>query len=299
MDMNYLVQRKINAKKQYRRKVTAIIALSAILLVLVLVGLIKIMSDEKESESGKQTTENQVNHVQNTESQTSGSSDGSGETADNSVETNGTAEGAETPAEPTMTPAMTSTPTPTPVPAKKVAIDPGHGGEDDLGSPRNGLYEKNANLAIALYLREELEGRGYATYMIRETDEAVDNKARPGMALENGADIYVSIHLNSLEEDSDATQGAEAWYSDLRNDGSDKLAQNVVDELTAVVGTRNRGIKLSNNLIVLKYNELPACLVECGFMSSAPEREKLFDPEYQKKIAEGIANGIEKFLPLE
>ena len=50
---------------------------------------------------------------------------------------------------------------------------------------------------------------------------------------------------------------------------------------------------------VLKYNELPACLVECGFMSSAPEREKLFDPEYQKKIAEGIANGIEKFLPLE
>ena len=61
----------------------------------------------------------------------------------------------------------------------------------------------------------------------------------------------------------------------------------------------NRGIKLSNGLIVLKYNELPACLVECGFMSSETERAKLFDADYQKKIAEGIANGIEKFLPLE
>jgi len=105
--------------------------------------------------------------------------------------------------------------------------------------------------------------------------------------------------LNSLEEDSDGTRGAETWYSDLRNDGSDVLAQCVIDELTKVIDTRNRGIKMSNNLVVLKYNELPACLVECGFMSSATERAKLFDAEYQKKIAEGIANGIEKFLPAE
>jgi N-acetylmuramoyl-L-alanine amidase len=52
-------------------------------------------------------------------------------------------------------------------------------------------------------------------------------------------------------------------------------------------------------LVVLNSNELPACIVECGFMSSATERAKLFDTEYQKKIAEGIANGIKKFLPLE
>ena len=161
------------------------------------------------------------------------------------------------------------------------------------------MYEKNANLAIALYLKEELLARGYDVYMIREADVAVENEARPGLAKENGADIYVSIHLNSLDEESDGTRGAEVWYSNLRNDGSDTLAQNVVDELTKVIDTRNRGIKLSNNLIVLKYNELPACLVECGFMSSATERAKLFDSEYQKKIAEGIANGIEKFLPVE
>ena len=295
MDMNYLVQRKINAQKKYRRKVTLTIALSAIVLVLIVIGLIKIILDDKQEKEQNAGKESNVS-----ENVTPGATTGSPSQNENGDSQTGSSETNNTPL-PTATLAPTATPEPTKAPAKKVAIDPGHGGSEDLGSPRpsEGIYEKNANLAIALYLKEELLNRGYEVYMIREADVAVENKERPGLALANGADIYVSIHLNSLDKDSDATQGAEVWYSDLRDDGSDKLAQYVVDELTAVTGTRNRGIKLSNGLIVLKYNELPACLVECGFMSSAPERAKLFDPEYQQKIAEGVANGIEKFLPLE
>lgn len=298
MDMNYLVQRRINARKQYRRKVTVTIVLSIILVVLILVGLIKVIVDEKNAETNNPENGNNISAEA-----TPGVSGGTSENEDN--HSNGETEvpaqtGSETTPVPTKAPDPTKAPTPVPV-LKKVAIDPGHGGDIDLGSvrPSEGLYEKNANLSIALYLKEELESRGYAVFMIRETDEAVDNKERPGMAKESGADIYVSIHLNSLEEDSDATRGAEAWYSDLHDNNSDVLAQYVIDELTKVIDTRNRGIKLSNGLIVLKYNELPACLVECGFMSSETERAKLFDAEYQKKIAEGIANGIEKFLPLE
>ena len=286
MDMNYLVQRRINAKKAYRRKVIATIALSAILLVLIIVGLVKVITDEKKAE------ENASNKGTNvSENITPGpGEDNSGNIGENSGDTESLPE-----------PTATATPTPTPVPKKKVAVDAGHGGSEDFGSsrPSESQYEKHANLAIALFLKEELLNRGYDVYMIRESDDAVENMDRPGLAKENGADIYVSIHLNSLDNDSDATQGAEVWYADKRGDGSDALAQYVVDELCAVVGTRNRGIKMSNNLIVLKYNELPACLVECGFMSSAPERAKLFDAEYQKQIAEGIANGIEKFLPVE
>lgn len=292
MDMNYLVQRKINAKKAYRRKVIATIALSAILLVLIIVGLVKVILDEKKAE------ENAANKGTNvSEKITPGLG---GEDSGSTGESNTEASGGETTPAPTEPPA-TATPTPTPVPKKKVAVDAGHGGNVDFGSsrPSESLYEKNANLAIALFLKEELLNRGYDVYMIRETDAAVENMDRPGLAKENGADIYVSVHLNSLEEDSDATRGAEVWYADKRNDGSDLLARCVVDELCAVIDAKNRGIKMSNNLIVLKYNELPACLVECGFMSSATERAKLFDPEYQKQIAEGIANGIEKYLPLE
>lgn len=309
MDSNYLIQRRINAQKKFRRKVTLTIALSAVLLVLILIGLVKVIADEKKASDGSQENNSQT-AGQLTPGAITGTPDGSGaddntgsgETSGPQNETgeNGSGETAGG-TEPTQTPAETATPTPIPVPAKKVAVDAGHGGSVDYGSSRPGenLYEKNANLAIALYLQEELVSRGYEVYMIRETDEAVENRDRPDLALENGADIYVSIHLNSLEEDSDATRGAEVWYSDLRNDDSDVLAQYVVDELTKVIDTRNRGIKLSNNLIVLKYNTLPACLVECGFMSSETERAKLFDPEYQKQIAKGIANGIEKFLPLE
>ncbi len=299
MDMNYLVQRKINTRKAYRRKVTLTIVLGIILFVLILVGLIKVISDEKKAEeSGK-------NESQVSENLTPGANNGSETDAQGGLNKNDTTQQGEgdTPGNGTdvsVTPEPTSEPEPTKAPlvSKKVVVDAGHGG-DDLGSPRNGLYEKNANLAIALYLRDELKEAGYEVYMIREADVAVENKERPATAIAENADIYVSIHLNSLDTDSDATQGAEVWYSDLRNDGSDTLAQCVVDELTAYVGMKNRGIKLSNNLIVLKYNGMPACLVECGFISSETERTKLFDAEYQQKVAKGIANGIKKYLPLE
>ncbi|MBP3594289.1 MAG: N-acetylmuramoyl-L-alanine amidase [Lachnospiraceae bacterium] len=293
MDMNYLVQRRINARKAYRRKVIATIALSAILLVLIVVGLIKIIMDEKKAEDAKQDT----NVSENITPGLSG--DNSGNTDNNTPGTSGGEnQGSIVSATPEPTPTEAPTPTPTPLPAKLVAIDPGHGGED-LGSTRQRLYEKDANLAIALFLKKELEDAGYAVFMIRDTDVTVENKERPAAAIAAEADIYVSIHLNSLEADSDATQGAEVWYADKRDDGSDILAQYVIDELCKVIDTRNRGIKMSNNLIVLKYNEMPACLVECGFITSETERAKLFDPEYQQKVAEGIANGIKKYLALE
>ena len=295
MDMNYLVQRKINARKAYRRKVILTIALSAILLVLILVGLIKVIWDEKKAE---ENTGNKGTNV--SENITPGVSGNNGE--DSSGDAQGGAAETPAPTEPAPTTApqetFTPTPTPTPLPSKTVAIDAGHGGED-LGSTRQGLYEKDANLAIALYLKQELEAAGYAVFMVREGDVYVENMDRPAAAIAAEADIYVSIHLNSLEADSDTTQGAEVWYADKRADGSDVLAQYVIDELCNVIDTRNRGIKLSNNLIVLKYNEMPACLVECGFITSATERAKLFDPDYQQKIAKGVANGIKKFLPLE
>lgn len=299
MDMNYLVQRKINAQKKYRRKVILTITCSVILLVLFIVGLIKVIVDDKSAEENNKGTGTNVaenltpganNETASGEDGTTGESDGS----QSQTEVNGT----EVTLVPTVTTAPTETPVPTKAPSKKIAVDAGHGGED-LGSTRKGLYEKDANLAIALYLQDLLEDAGYEVYMVRDTDVELELEQRPVMAKESGADIYVSIHLNSLDGDSDATQGAEVWYSNLRDDNSDTLAQYVVDEVTAATGTRNRGIKLSNGLIVLKYNELPACLLECGFITSEPERAKLFDPEYQQKIAEGVANGIKKFLPLE
>lgn len=304
MDMNYLVQRKINAQKQYRRKVIATVVVSVLLVVLIIIGLIKVIADVKKAEEAEQgnssdISENLTPGVPTSVPDSENESSNAGTAGEEDSQNRGDNSGAEATEAPEATTAPTEAPTPVPVAKKKVAIDPGHGGED-LGSTRQGLYEKNANLAIGLYLKQELEAAGYEVLMIREADVDVENNTRPVTAVENKADVYVSIHLNSLDSDSDATQGAEVWYADLRNDGSDRLAQYVVDELTKVIDTRNRGIKLSNKLIVLKNPDMmPACLVECGFITSETERAKLFDSEYQQKIAKGIANGIKKFLSTE
>ena len=279
MDMNYLVQRRILAKKRYRRKVMFTITLCGLLLILILVGLIKILVDEKATENGnKQGIQSSVSTEES-----------------HPAQENGTPAVTEAP-ELTATP--TPTLTPTPVPPKKVAIDAGHGG-DDWGSTRNGLYEKDANLAIAFYLKQKLEDAGYAVFMVRDEDVQLELLDRPVYAEEANADIYVSIHLNSLESDSDATRGFEVWYEDRREDGSDVLAQNVAEELDELLETRNRGVKKDGNLAVLKYVDMPAILIECGFITSETEREMLFTPEYQETIAEGIFNGILRFLPVE
>ena len=302
MDMNYLVQRKINAKKAYRKKVMLTLVCSSIILILMIAGLIKVILDEKNAEDN--TANKGTNVSENITPGLNGEGlDSSGENSgedSNSSNAEGITETTPVPTEPPATPTPTPTPTPIPVAKKLVVVDPGHGGHD-LGSPRPqlGIYEKEADLAIALFVKKELEDAGYEVLMIREEDVFVENPSRPATAIEAGADAYVSIHLNSLEQETDSTQGTEVWYADMRNDGSDVLAKYVLEEVCKETGAKNRGIKMSNNLIVLKYNGMPACLVECGFMSSPTELTKLFDPEYQQKIAKGIANGIKKFLPLE
>ena len=277
MDINYLVQRRINAKKKYRRKVALTVTLGVVLLILIVVGLVKILMDEKQAGNNNKNMQSSVNIP--------------------AEETN-VPEVPEVQEVPAATATPTATPTPTPIPPKKVAVDAGHGG-DDWGSTRDGLYEKDANLAIALYLQQMLESAGYDVAMIRDGDVWVDKEDRPVLAQNANADIFVSIHLNSLEGDSDATRGFEVWYDDRREDGSDILAQNIADEMDKVLDTRNRGIKETGNLVVLKYNDMPAVLVECGFITSETERAMLFDPVYQENLAEVIFNGIQKFLPQE
>ena len=282
MSSNYSSRNRKNMRQNQQKKTIIVIGMAIIMAFFVLVGFGKVLGGEEEQGTQANTTI-------------------SGTPTPQSEQATGTPTPEPTiTQEATPTPTSTPTPTPTEVPLGPIiAIDPGHGGEKDWGTTKGEHREKNINLAIALFLRDILEERGYRTYMIREDDSAVENKTRSGLAKENGASLYVSIHQNSLEEENDAGRGAEVWYCDLFDTRDAELAQCVLDELTAFAGMKSRGIKLSNKLIVLKENTLPACLVECGFMSSPTEREMLLTEDYQKKIAEGIANGIQKFMPLE
>lgn len=274
MDSNYLIQRKINAKRRHRRKVTLTIAFGAILLVLILVGLIKVIADNRKEENGT-----------GNKSQTTGQKN-PGKGKDNEVSVTPTPT-------PSPTPTVTPTPTPTPIPVTKIAVDAGHGGWD-VGTNIDGFYEKDVTLPIALFLREYLEDAGYEVYMLRESDEGIELEKRPGMAAEQNVDLFVSVHINSFTAEN--VHGLEAYYYDKRLDGSDMLAQYVADEATKLSGAKNRNSK-PGNYLVLRESQVPACLVECGYITSPTEREKLFSEEYQRLLAEGIANGIMKFMP--
>ena len=131
---------------------------------------------------------------------------------------------------------------------KVVVLDPGHGGSDG-GASANGLVEKNLTLKIAQYCKEELEKyAGVTVYMTRSTDVAVDLEERVQKAKNWGADVFVSIHMNSA---SAAAQGAEVWYpnssynSEIHNNGQ-KLASEIEKELVSL-GLADRGVKIRNS----------------------------------------------------
>ena len=182
MDMNYLVQRRINARKKYRRKVAITIALSVLLLILIIVGLIKVIMDEKKEEKNAEDAIPAVTATVSPEVPTNVPDNNTVAGNDeSSASVNRGGETVENEPLPTVVPAVnataipTATPSPTPVPKKIIALDAGHGG-DDLGSTRQGLYEKDANLAIALFLKKELEEAGYAVFMVRDVDFYVENE---------------------------------------------------------------------------------------------------------------------------
>ncbi|MGN0507515.1 MAG: N-acetylmuramoyl-L-alanine amidase [Lachnospiraceae bacterium] len=289
MDMEYIRQRKIKHRRQYRIKVASTIALVAVLLIVSVVWICKLVSD---SGSAK---ENPTQSGQEGNSVLPGSK-GEEKDAPDATQPIGTPDATQPTGTPSATPTEQPTPTPTAVPAPKVAIDAGHG-DHDLGSTRDGKYEKNINLAIALEVDRLLTELGYETFMIRSDDTFVELEERSRLAVESGADIFVSIHQNALDNDT-TTGGTEVWYNERNNEENVRLAKLIVNAVTAQTGSKNRGVKVGNSLIVLKGLEIPSCLVECGFISSEAERANLLDPSYQLKIAKGIVEGIQSYLPL-
>lgn len=192
-----------------------------------------------------------------------------------------------------------------------VFIDPGHGGKDP-GAISGGVKEKDINLSVAKKVQSLLQQRGYIVYMSRNNDEYVDNYERARKANELDVDIYVSIHTNVTSSKSTSTNGIETYYylyktqyppkinQDMHNNPeriakSEKLARSVQDQLVKNTGARNLGIKRAS-FIVVRETKMPAILIELGFINNSSERSKLITVSYQDKLAQGIANGIDKYF---
>lgn len=170
-----------------------------------------------------------------------------------------------------------------------VVLDPGHGG-DHNGAEYGGVKEKDLNLAIASKTASLLEAEGVTVRMTRSIDQDVDLYARSGLANTLGADLFVSVHCNASVEHDDAlgvytcaySQGTEGW----------QLAHILRETMLDATGAADFGMEERPNLAVLRTAQVPAALVECGFMSTPSELALLTQPEYQGKLARGIADGI-------
>ena len=156
--------------------------------------------------------------------------------------------------------------------------------------------EKDLNLQIALKLKSALEEEGYEVMMTRSDDTYLTLTERAEFANEVEADLFISIHQNSYIDDS-TVSGIEVYYNESTKTESDEvLAQFIQTELVETTGARDRGIRAYDELVVTRKTEMPACLVELGYMTNKSELSLLQSDAYQYKLVTGMVNGINQFF---
>ncbi|WP_348622834.1 N-acetylmuramoyl-L-alanine amidase [Paenibacillus peoriae] len=185
--------------------------------------------------------------------------------------------------------------TPTNVEGRRiVVIDPGHGGKDPGAGSVTGRHEKEFTLAVALKVEQLLQNDpDIQIVLTRNGDTYPTLDERPQLANSQQASVFVSIHGNSMQaSDKGKTNGSETYYA--RQD-SLALAKTMHKYLVAATGFKDNGIRVANHAVTRK-SQMPAVLLECGYLSNLSNEAAMFTEETQEKIAEGIVDGLKEYL---
>lgn len=166
-----------------------------------------------------------------------------------------------------------------------------------------GIPEYKFNLTIAKKLRTALLKKGYAVVMSRTSHNVkLGNVARAKKGNKSGADICIRIHADSFS--SPSAKGASVLYASSSNPyyagkyakKSKKLATKLSNSYCKATGIYNRGIIVRNDLTGTNWSKMPTVLIECGFFSNPSEDRKLNNSSFQKKMVEGMVNGIDAYF---
>jgi N-acetylmuramoyl-L-alanine amidase len=220
---------------------------------------------------------------------------------------------------------------------KIIVIDPGHGGKDS-GAVGNGFMEKEIVLEISKQLSEKLRAQGYTVYMTRSSDVFIELKDRTKFANDKEADLFISVHANSIPKTSDPSkaQGLETYFlSPARSERSMRVAalENSEDmeemgqygklsflsflNKEKIIASNKLAIDLQKGMLgslrkqfphvhdnsvreapfwVLVGAQMPAVLLEVGYISHPEESTRIADEKYQRWLVEGLMEGIGRYF---
>ena len=195
---------------------------------------------------------------------------------------------------------------------RTVCLDPGHGGKDP-GKQQGAHQEKKYTLLLAEDVSRLLTKAGFNAKLTRTGDTFVDPAVRPDIARRARADLFVSLHYNASQGASDNVRGVEVYcmtpshtsstnargegantgaYPGNRQDAKNMLlAYQLQRSLVHTVGLEDRGVHRAR-FAVLRTAEMPAVLIEGGFLTHPAEAKKIYDPGYRRQMAQAIVNGI-------
>jgi N-acetylmuramoyl-L-alanine amidase len=181
-----------------------------------------------------------------------------------------------------------------PLANKVIVLDPGHGGIYS-GAVHNNVREADVNLAVALKLRDRLVKSGAKVILTRTADTnlapvgsslTADLQARVDVAKNSGADIFISLHANVASDTN--TTGSTSYYP---TEQASNLALAIQTSIVKKTGTFDNGIRPANFYVLIR-NNVPAALIEMGFLTNPNEAARLVDDTYQNQLAESICSGV-------
>ncbi|RDU59770.1 N-acetylmuramoyl-L-alanine amidase [Helicobacter marmotae] len=219
---------------------------------------------------------------------------------------------------------------------KKIVVDAGHGGKDCGTKSVEGICEKTIVLSVAKMLKEELANRGYIVYMTRDSDIYIDLRKRTEFANAKSADLFISVHANSMPKDSAKTpNGVETYFlSPARSERAEQVAKaenqgdietmsyfatkSFLNTISAyhLVASHKLAIEIQSGILnvvrhrhnthdgavregpfwVLAGALMPSVLIEIGYASHKDEGKLIAKKDYQKLLAKGIADGIDGYF---
>lgn len=215
---------------------------------------------------------------------------------------------------------------------RTIVIDAGHGGRDPGAIGVTGVREKDVVLDSALKLRRALEHRGHRVAMTRDADTYVEHSQRVRFARQQNADLFISVHADShanreaqgasvytlSERGADRAQGmmdAQNWNVDLGDAPREGLAHDILLDLRqretinnsalfaqtvipriASVAPLLRNTHRNAGFFVLLAPDVPAVLIETGFLSNVEDERRLADPSARERLAEAMARAVDDYF---